>query len=87
MSVCPSPYVMEADVRALLSMPQAIELVARALQDRAEGQAVDVPRERARTFKGHLQVLQGASPALGVVGLKAYCRRPVGSTFLVLLID
>src|SRR5690242_8472588 len=80
-------HVTEDEVRNLLTMKDALRLVEAAFRDRAAGLAVDIPRERSRTPLGTLHVLQGASTAIGIAGLKSYYVRPEGRTFLVTLID
>ena len=50
-------YLKESDVQQLLTMKTAVELVEQALKARALGQAVDVPRVRARIPQGTLHVL------------------------------
>lgn len=80
-------YISERDVARLLGMPDAIACVERAFRDRAEGRAVDVPRERTKTPFGSLHVLQAASTAINSVGFKAYFPGRAARTFLVHLID
>jgi ornithine cyclodeaminase len=80
-------YVREQDVRDLLDMPTAIDILTRAFGDLARGAAVDVPRHRALHPKGNLHILQAASDTLGAIGYKAYYVRPEGKTFIVALID
>ena len=65
-------YLSERDVERLLTMPLALEAVEQALKDRALNRAVDVPRVRAHIPAGTLHVMQGAAPALGYIGYKAY---------------
>jgi alanine dehydrogenase len=80
-------YLTEDDVRRVLTMADAVGLVERGLVDRARHRAVDAPRERVRTAQGTLNVLQGAAPAAGVVGYKAYYATPHGSHAHVHLYD
>jgi ornithine cyclodeaminase len=80
-------YITEDDVKSVLAMGDAVDLVERALADRARQQAVDVPRERARTRQGTLNILMGAAPEAGVVGYKAYYATPHGSHSHVYLYD
>ncbi|MGZ8229903.1 MAG: ornithine cyclodeaminase family protein [Burkholderiales bacterium] len=65
-------YLTEADVKQLLTMPLAIELVEASLKARAEGHAVDVPRVRTRTPQGTLHIVQAAAHDLNRIGYKAY---------------
>lgn len=81
-------YFSEADVRAVLTMPIALEAVERAFDARGRGAAFDVPRERARLPGAHLNVMQAAAPELDLVGYKAYYIKPGASrTSLIHLIS
>ena len=80
-------YITEDEVREILTMPQAIELVRDAFRDRANGEATDVPRQRTRQPGGHLHILQAAAPKLNVIGFKAYYPRPSARTFLVTMMN
>jgi ornithine cyclodeaminase/alanine dehydrogenase-like protein (mu-crystallin family) len=73
----------ESDVRALLTMPLALELVESVHREYSTGQASDVPRERTRLPKAALHILQGAVPSAGVFGYKAYTSSREGIRFLV----
>ena len=68
-------YIKEDEVKELLTMHKAVELVELALRERAEGRAVDVPRVRTRTQAGILHVMQAAAPVLKLIGYKAYYGR------------
>jgi ornithine cyclodeaminase/alanine dehydrogenase-like protein (mu-crystallin family) len=76
-------YLTESDVRELLAMSDAIRLVEEALEDRAEGRAVDVPRVRTRVPEGTLHVLQAAARELNRIGYKAYYSSATGTRFHV----
>lgn len=80
-------YLTESQIQPLLPMAAAIEQVERALVARAHGQAVDVPRRRTRMPGAHLNILQGGSLELDLVGFKAYYVLPTGKTSVVQLID
>lgn len=69
-------FINEAQVRQLLTMPDAIEDVERSFIAHAQGKAFDVPRRRTRLPGGHLHILQGAAPDLNLVGYKAYYIQP-----------
>lgn len=81
-------YLSETDVKQLLTMPDTLEAVERALKDRALGQAVDVPRVRTHVPAGTQHVMQAASYALRLIGYKAYysCRGK-GTRFFVHLFN
>ncbi|MBM3358660.1 MAG: ornithine cyclodeaminase family protein [Betaproteobacteria bacterium] len=80
-------YLTESDVQQLLTMPLALELVERALTDRALGRAIDVPRARIHLATGTQHVLQAAAPELGLIGFKYYYTRPGGKSFYVHVIN
>src|SRR5688572_17775876 len=76
-------YLTETDVERLLTMPLAIEMVERALKDRALGKAVDVPRARAHIATGTLHMMQAAAPELNLIGFKAYFSTGHGTRYFV----
>jgi ornithine cyclodeaminase/alanine dehydrogenase-like protein (mu-crystallin family) len=76
-------YLTETDVERLLTMPFAIEMVERALKDRALGKAVDVPRARAHIPTGTLHMMQAAAPELNLIGFKAYYSTGKGTRYFV----
>lgn len=80
-------YLSEDDVKQLLTMDMAIEGVESAHRDLALGQAIDIPRARSRLPQTALHILQGALPAQGVLGYKAYTSNRSGNRFLVHLFD
>lgn len=80
-------FLSEEDVQQVLTVPMAIEAVESAHRDLALGQAVDVPRARSRLPQTVLHILQGALPAQGVLGYKAYTSNRSGNRFLVHLFD
>ena len=65
----------------------ALEAVESAHRDLALGQAQDTPRARTRLPQTALHILQGALPAQGVLGYKAYTTNRSGNRFLVHLFD
>jgi len=81
-------YLSESDVKQLLTMPDALAEVERALKDRALGRAVDVPRVRTHVPAGTQHVMQAASHELRLIGYKAYysCRGK-GTRFFVHLFN
>lgn len=80
-------YLKENDVRQLLTMPLALELVEQALKDVALGRAIDIPRVRTHIPAGIQHVLQAAAPELGLIGFKYYYTRPTGRSFYVHLLN
>lgn len=80
-------YLKENDVKQLLTMPLALELVEQALKDVALGRAIDIPRVRTHIPGGIQHVLQAAAPELGLIGFKYYYTRPTGRSFYVHLLN
>lgn len=80
-------YLSEDDVKQLLTMDMAFEGVESAHRDLALGQAIDTPRARSRLPQTALHILQGALPAQGVLGYKAYTSNRSGNRFQVHLFD
>ena len=80
-------YIKEAEVRQILTMPKAVELVERAFRDRAAAKAFDIPRRRTLQPGGHLHVLQAAAPEINLIGFKAYYLKPEARTFFLHLIN
>jgi ornithine cyclodeaminase len=76
-------YLSEEDVKALLTMAATLDCVEQALTSRAQGQAVDVPRNRARIPGGTQHILQAAAPALKLIGYKAYYSTAKGTRYYV----
>jgi len=80
-------YLSEQDVEALVSMPLALEAVEHAHRSHGLGRAIDLPRNRTRTPRSTLHVLQGALEDDGVLGYKAYTTSKTGSRFFLHLFD
>lgn len=80
-------FLCENDVRQLLTMDMALDGVESAHRDLALGQALDTPRARSRLPQTTLHILQGALPAQGVLGYKAYTSNRSGNRFLIHLFD
>ena len=76
-------YLKESDVERLLTMPLALEMVERALKDRASGRAVDVPRVRAHIPAGTLHMMEAAALELKLIGFKAYYATGKGTRYFV----
>ena len=80
-------FLSENDVKKLLTVAMAMDGVESAHRDLALGQATDTPRARSRLPQTVLHILQGALPAQGVIGYKAYTTNRSGNRFLVHLFD
>ena len=76
-------FLTEDNVRALLTMPLALEAVEAAHRALATGAAVDIPRQRTRLPQTALHILQGALPEMDAIGYKAYTSNRSGVRFLV----
>ena len=68
----PAIYLTEDDVRELLDVETAIEVLEAAFRQLAEEKAVNVPRTRARAPGIVLHTMSAAAEYLGFVGWKAY---------------
>jgi ornithine cyclodeaminase/alanine dehydrogenase-like protein (mu-crystallin family) len=78
----------EADVKALLTMPLALEAVETSFQRLAEGKAVLQYRQRLHVpGKGVLNHMAGADLTTGYMGLKIYSVSRTGARFLVTLYE
>ena len=74
----------EADVRAILSMPLAMELVEESFQRLASGAGESHPRRRLRLAeKGLMNYMAATDTQGGYVGLKIYTVAPGAVRFLV----
>lgn len=80
-------FLSENDVKQVLTAEMALEAVESAHRDLALGLALDTPRQRSRLPQTVLHILQGALPAQGVIGYKAYTSNKSGNRFLVHLFD
>jgi alanine dehydrogenase len=78
----------EADVKAILTMPMALELVETSFRRLAEGTAVCHPRRRLRmAVKGLMNYMAASDLAGGYLGLKIYTVAPGSVRFVVPLFD
>jgi alanine dehydrogenase len=79
-----SLLLTEAEVKTILSMPLAMELVEKSFLRLADGTAVSHPRRRLRLAgKGFLHYMAASDATGGYVGLKVYTASPSGLRFLV----
>ena len=80
-------YIKEAQVRQILTMHEALQLMEQLFHDRAQGKAFDIPRRRLRQPGGALSILQGAAPRLNTIGYKVTYARPTAHNGFVHLYD
>ena len=80
-------FLTENDVKQVLTATMALEAVESAHRELALGLASDTPRARSRLPQTVLHILQGALPAQGVLGYKAYTSNRSGNRFLLYLFD
>src|SRR5215472_5559233 len=74
----------EADVKAILTMPMALELVEASFRRLAEGTAVCHPRRRLHMApKGIMNYMAASDSAGGYMGLKIYTISPNGVRFVL----
>ncbi len=79
-------FLSESDVRQLLSMDSALELVERAFLSLARGTAFNQPRRRVMVPQGAvLHAMAAADAASGYLGAKIYSTSRQGARFLFLL--
>jgi ornithine cyclodeaminase/alanine dehydrogenase-like protein (mu-crystallin family) len=83
----PILLLTEDDVRQILTMDDALEVVEQGLRKLALDEAVNVPRSRVQTDHAMLHVMSAAAKSLGVMGFKAYATSRKGASFLVGLHD
>lgn len=79
--------IREADVQALVGMPEALEAVERAFREQAQGTGINEPRRRVHQPAGVLHMMGGALTEWGYWGFKAYTATREGVRFLVNLYD
>ena len=78
----------EADVKAILTMPMALELVEASFRRLAEGTAVCHPRRRLPMApKGIMNYMAASDSAGGYMGLKIYTISPNGVRFVLPLFN
>ncbi|HET6880104.1 MAG TPA: ornithine cyclodeaminase family protein [Pirellulales bacterium] len=79
----PPLYLTENDVKQLVDMRLAIDVVEEAFRRLATGEAMNVPRQRAKAPGIVLHSMTAAAPYLGLVGWKCYTTTKSGARFLV----
>jgi len=76
--------IQEADVRSLLTMPVALEVVEDSLRHQGEGELVLHPRRRVKLpDNGILHYMAAADPVRGYVGMKLYTTVRGAARFVV----
>lgn len=80
-------FLTEDEVRDLIDMETAIEVLDEAFRELAAGRAQNVPRARAGSPGVMLHTMSAAAESLGVVGWKAYTTTRTGARFHVALYD
>jgi ornithine cyclodeaminase/alanine dehydrogenase len=83
----PPLFLSEDDVRAVLTMDEAISAVEDGFQRLAAGEAANSPRRRVRTTGVVLHTMSAACEAYGLLGIKAYTTSRTGNRFHLLLYD
>jgi len=76
-------YLTEGDVRELLDMEIAIDVVEEAFRQLASGAAMNVPRARAQAEGLYLHTMSATAQYLGCAGWKAYTTTSNGARFHV----
>jgi alanine dehydrogenase len=80
-------YLREEDVRALLSMPDALAAVEQAFQALGTGEAKNEPRRRIQLPHSMLNVMPAGWASRGYLGFKYYTVGSQGIRFWVHLLD
>ncbi len=83
----PVLFLTEDDVRELLDIPTALDVVEELFRQLADGRAKNIPRARVTGDKMMLHTMSGVCEYLGVGGWKAYASTREHSQFLVGLYD
>jgi len=76
----------EADVRTLITVAEAIDVLDAAFHDWAAGRADNQPRRRVAAGVV-LATMSAALPTRGILGFKAYTAHPHGARFWIQLFD
>jgi len=75
----------EADVAALVTIDEVIDIVESGFHEYAAGRAVNRPRQRVQVEGATLHVMAAGIPGWGVLGLKSYAVTRQGRRFFALL--
>lgn len=79
----PALYLTESDVMRLIDIRLAIDVMEEMFRKLAAGEAMNVPRQRAKAPGIVLHSMSAAAPYLGLVGWKCYTTTKIGARFLV----
>lgn len=79
--------IREEDVRALVSMPDALAAVEAAFLEQGRGTGINEPRRRVHQPGGALHLMGGALLERGYWGFKAYTTTHYGARFVVNLYE
>ena len=80
-------HLTEDDVRRVLTMDLAVEVVEAAIRKLSLEEAFTVPRMRCQTDHVMLHVLSASAKTMGVIGFKAYTTSKAGTQFHVTIYD
>ena len=83
----PALFLTEDDVRQLIDMPTAVSVVREAFGQWGLGQAMNVPRRRAKAPGILLHSLSAGAEYLGLVGWKNYTTTKTSARFHIALYD
>ena len=78
-------FIREEEVRELVSMAEATDVVEEAFRQFGQGRAFNSPRSRIKLGGEILHVLPAALPEMDALGLKSYTAFRGGIRFLILL--
>ena len=78
-------FLNENDVKALLQMSDALDVLEIAIREQGRKIAVNSPRQTVRTPAGAFSILPAAVPGLKSMGFKTYTASPDGARFWLLL--
>src|SRR3954468_12694334 len=80
-------FLGEDDIARLLTMPLALEAVEQAMAELARGEATNLPRERLRSDRTTLHLMEGLVPSQAAMGYKVYTVNQGVVRFLLHLYD
>lgn len=83
----PALYLTEDDVRDVMDIETAIDVIETAFRELAAGNAANVPRQRAQAPGVMLHTMSASAEYLGLIGWKAYTTTRTGARFHVAVYD